>query len=155
MKPGKFFDFTTIKTKNYLYRKILSAELYSDPDGPDIYYDIIFTPELATNISNYQNQKFNKERLAGMKDKVRRYLGLCLFSQAGVTLGLAYKVYEIFNELGGPASLIGFKILSVVVASTLIAQLIGPIGVKYAIFKAEEAGKKTVNYSGYMKGSIS
>ncbi len=77
--------------------------------------------------------------LAEMEDKVRRYLGFCLFSQAGVTLGLAFKIYYMFHAVGAPASTVGTALLNIVVAGTFLTQFIGPIMVKYAIFKAGEA----------------
>ena len=77
--------------------------------------------------------------LAEMEDKIRKYLGFCLYSQAGVTLGLAFKIYYTFLELKPPASTIGVALLNIIIAGTFLTQFIGPVMVKYAIFKAEEA----------------
>jgi len=77
--------------------------------------------------------------LAEMEDKIRKYLGFCLYSQAGVTLGLAFKIYYTFLGLKPPASTVGVALLNIVIAGTFLTQFIGPVMVKYAIFKAGEA----------------
>ena len=75
-------------------------------------------------------------------DTVRRYLGLCLFSQAGVAVGLAFAFYRKFSEYGGPeAASMGHLVITVIAATTLVVQLIGPPFVKYAITRAGEVGK--------------
>jgi len=70
-------------------------------------------------------------------EPVKKYLGLCLFSQVGVAIGLSILASQQFTgELAG----IGQTIVIVVTASTFIVQLIGPPCVKLAIHKAGEAG---------------
>ena len=66
---------------------------------------------------------------------VRKYLGLCLFSQAGVAIGLA-----ILTSTRFPAE-IGNAVVLIVTATTFIVQLIGPPCVKIAVAKAGEVGK--------------
>ncbi len=73
-------------------------------------------------------------RLSSAPPKVTRYLGFCLFSQAGVTIGLAISAFHNLPELG-------LSIINVVTLTTFLVQIIGPPFVKYAISKAEEAGK--------------
>ncbi len=77
--------------------------------------------------------------LAEMEDKIRKYLGFCLYSQAGVTLGLAFKIYYMFHGLEPPASTVGVALLNIIIAGTFLTQFVGPVMVKYAIFKAGEA----------------
>jgi len=67
-------------------------------------------------------------------DKVRKYLGLCLFSQAGVAVGLAMLASERF---GGS---IGEPIILIVTSSTFLVQIIGPPLVKLGVQKAGEIG---------------
>jgi Kef-type K+ transport system membrane component KefB len=73
--------------------------------------------------------------LAGAPDSVRRYLPWCLFSQAGVAVGLSLVASRFLSEeMGG-------MIVIIITLSTLVVQLIGPSCVKFAITKADEAGK--------------
>ena len=80
-------------------------------------------------------------RVARAQATVRKYLGLCLFSQAGVAIGLAIVAGERFSQvsLGGEA--VGQIILGVVAATTFVVQLIGPPCVKFAASRAGEVGR--------------
>lgn len=66
--------------------------------------------------------------------KVGKYLGLGLFSQAGVTIGLAISAFHTFPSLG-------LSIINIVTLTTFIVQVIGPPFVKLAITKANEIHK--------------
>ncbi len=72
---------------------------------------------------------------------VRRYLGLCLFSQAGVAIGLSIQtMIELGSGRFGEAGTeLGFMAISVIAATTLFFQLIGPPCTRYAIIKSGEA----------------
>ena len=72
---------------------------------------------------------------------VTKYLGFCLFSQAGVAIGLAISINNNLSHYGPHAAEIGHLIVNVIVATTFIVQMIGPPCVKYGIFKAGEAWK--------------
>jgi len=76
-------------------------------------------------------------RWGGAPDAVRRYLGLCLFSQAGVAIGLSILASQRFT---GASAFIGQAVIMVVTASTFVVQLIGPPMVKLAATKAGETG---------------
>jgi len=72
--------------------------------------------------------------LSHAPESVRKYLGLGLFPKAGVTVGLILLVQR------DPAfSMIRNLIISAVLASVIINELIAPPLTKYAIFKAGEA----------------
>ena len=72
--------------------------------------------------------------LSHAPESVRKYLGLGLFPKAGVTVGLILLVQQ------HPAfSVIGNLMISGVLASVIINELIAPPLTKYAIFKAGEA----------------
>ena len=71
---------------------------------------------------------------------VKRYLGLCLFSQAGVAVGLSVVIADRLNQLGLPHY--GFLIVGVIGISTLIFQIFGPLALKFAIHRAGEANNK-------------
>ncbi len=79
-------------------------------------------------------------RWARAAEPIRKYLGLCLFSQAGVAIGLAIMAGLRFSEqqLGGVA--MGDAIVMIVTATTFIVQLVGPPCVKLAVIRSGEAG---------------
>jgi len=70
-------------------------------------------------------------------DTLKKYLGLCLFSQAGVAIGLSILASQQFT---GELAHVGQTIVIVVTASTFLVQLIGPPCVKLAVHKSGEAG---------------
>ncbi|MFX1318616.1 MAG: cation:proton antiporter [Promethearchaeota archaeon] len=72
---------------------------------------------------------------------VKRYLGLCLFSQAGVAVGLSVVIAEQLNQLGFPSY--AFLIIGVIGISTLIFQIFGPLALKFAIHRAGEANSNS------------
>lgn len=65
---------------------------------------------------------------------IQKYMKYCLLSQAGVAIGLSLTAGNYFKDT------IGDSILLVVTFTTFIAELIGPVFVKYGIVHAEEAG---------------
>ena len=73
-------------------------------------------------------------KLSGADKNVQRYLGLALFPQAGLAIGLALSLqHEAGFETVAPF------ILNVVIATTIIHELIGPILTKYVLKKSKEA----------------
>jgi Kef-type K+ transport system membrane component KefB len=72
-------------------------------------------------------------KISGAPDTVRKYLGLALLTKAGVTIGLVLLASLKFRSFGD-------VMLSAVLASTIINELIAPPLVKYAISKAGEVG---------------
>jgi len=71
----------------------------------------------------------------GLPPKVRKYLGFCLFSQAGVAIGLAILASHRFpNETAQ-------SIILVITATTFLVQIIGPPSVRLAVIRAGEVGK--------------
>ena len=84
-------------------------------------------------------------RVVKSPKEIQRYLGICLFSQAGVALGLAVKVFNDF-----PASVYGDAVhqqaklvLTTITGTIIVVQIIGPLLVKWAIHRAGEVGGKT------------
>lgn len=80
-------------------------------------------------------------RVSGAEEVVTKYLGLCLFSQAGVAIGLAVQTWHEFQAYGVEGYQLGFLAINVIVATTLIFQVIGPILTKFAVVKAGEVGE--------------
>ncbi|MFQ6093089.1 MAG: cation:proton antiporter, partial [bacterium] len=62
---------------------------------------------------------------------VRRYLGLGLLPQAGVSIGLVYFLGERYSELSQ-------QVAAVVLSAIVVNELVGPIAVRWAISKAGE-----------------
>ena len=71
---------------------------------------------------------------------VRSNLGLGLLSQAGVAVGLALSSAQRFARFGASGQALGHLVIAVVACTTFLAQIIGPIGVKFAIGRAGEIG---------------
>ena len=65
---------------------------------------------------------------------VRRYLGFCLLSQAGVAIGLAIISSQLFTEQFGHA------IIVIVMTTTFVVEIFGPMFVKLGVKKAGEVG---------------
>jgi len=80
-------------------------------------------------------------RISGASPVVRKYLGLALLSQAGVAIGLALDSQSRFAEFGPAGIELGSLVLSVITATMLVVQVVGPILVKYAITQAGEVGR--------------
>lgn len=68
-------------------------------------------------------------------DKIRKYLGFALAPQAGVAIGLATTACSLFSKNPSTAPT-GNLILAVVLTSTLIYELIGPLLAKFALKKS-------------------
>lgn len=80
-------------------------------------------------------------RLVRATASVRRYLGWCLFSQAGVAIGLSILAAERLAGLpaiGGAA--LPDVVLAVITSTTFLVQIIGPPSVKWAVMRAGENG---------------
>lgn len=73
-------------------------------------------------------------KIAKTPDRVRKWLGLTLFSQAGVAIGLSILASQSFPPK------IGNLILLVVTTTTFVVQMIGPSFVKLALVKSGEVG---------------
>jgi len=71
---------------------------------------------------------------AGLPDAVRRNLPLCLFSQAGVAIGLSILASQYF-----PGA-IGQMIVIIITATVFVLEIAGPHFVKIAVHRAGEVG---------------
>lgn len=67
-------------------------------------------------------------------DSVRKYLGITLFPQAGVALGMAIKASDPLRGLGAEGEIIK----NIILFSVLIYELVGPFLTKIALTKAGE-----------------
>lgn len=79
-------------------------------------------------------------RWAHAHQSIRKYMGLCLFSQAGVAIGLAILSADRFEQTLYDGLTMGDAIIMIVTATTFLVQIIGPPCVKVAVEKAGEVG---------------
>jgi len=69
---------------------------------------------------------------------IQKYLGLALLSQAGVAVGLAVTVAGELSAYGKVGVDLGAMAITIIAATTVVFEIIGPIGVRYAVNRAEE-----------------
>lgn len=82
---------------------------------------------------------FGAAKITKAEDSVQKYLGFCLVPQAGVAIGLATTASHAFGSSSNPdIQLVGSFVLAIILTSTLIYEIIGPISTKIALSKAGE-----------------
>ncbi|MGM0681838.1 MAG: cation:proton antiporter, partial [Thermodesulfobacteriota bacterium] len=64
-----------------------------------------------------------------------------ILSQAGVAIGLALLASQELAKISGEADLLGGQVLTVISASSIIFEFIGPLGAKFALTRAGEVKK--------------
>jgi CBS domain-containing protein len=81
-------------------------------------------------------------RLTNSPPPVRKYLGLGLFAQGGVAIGLSIMAAERLSSITIAEGMsLGDMIIFVVTTTTLIVQVLGPAMVKLAVKLSGEAGR--------------
>ncbi len=80
---------------------------------------------------------FTGATLSKSDDKIRKWLGFTLIPQAGVAIGLATTASTLFSENEATKEA-GALILAIILTSTLVYELIGPMISKWALKKAGE-----------------
>ena len=78
---------------------------------------------------------FTGASITRCEPKIKKYLGLTLIPQAGVAIGLATNANKLFSTNPATAE-IGGLIIAIILTSTLVYELIGPLISKYALVKA-------------------
>ena len=80
---------------------------------------------------------FSGASISRSEPQIKKYLGFALVPQAGVAIGLSTTAYRLFSE--NPATQrAGALILAIILTSTLIYELVGPLSAKFALKKAKE-----------------
>jgi len=78
-------------------------------------------------------------KIGKMEDKIKKYLGLGILSQAGVAIGLSLIIRHEFTLIGTPhAEMIGKTVITTITATSIIFEIIGPIMTKIGLEKAGE-----------------
>ena len=80
--------------------------------------------------------------ISGAPKVVRDNIGLGLFSQAGVAIGLAIAAAKDFSAAGPEGAALGSLIINTITATTFVVQMIGPSLTRLAVFRAGEARVK-------------
>lgn len=78
------------------------------------------------------------------REPIEKYFWLCLFSQAGVAIGLAIEAMHTFSEIGGAGPEFGNMVITIVTGTTLLLNIIGPPSVRHAVIKAGEVDIENV-----------
>lgn len=73
------------------------------------------------------------------REPIEKYFWLCLFSQAGVAIGLAIEAMHTFSEIGGAGPEFGTTVITIITGTTLVLNIIGPPAVRHAVIKSGEA----------------
>ena len=73
--------------------------------------------------------------------QIKKYLGFALVPQAGVAIGLSTTAYKLFSE-NPTTQKAGALILAIILTSTLVYELVGPLAAKFALKKAGEIGQE-------------
>lgn len=76
--------------------------------------------------------------ISKMSPNIRKYLGLGIISQAGVAIGLALNVKNSFSALGENGLYIGMTVITMVTATSIFFEFIGPPLTKLGLSKAGE-----------------
>jgi len=79
----------------------------------------------------------------GAGEKIRKYLGFGILSQAGVAIGLSLLASQELSRLVATHHLphakeIGAAVLATITASSVVFEIIGPLATRYALAKAGE-----------------
>ncbi|MFC2076659.1 cation:proton antiporter [candidate division KSB1 bacterium] len=78
-------------------------------------------------------------RIGRMEDKIRKYLGLGILSQAGVAIGLSLIFNHDAATIGTPHAVsIGKTVIIMITATSIFFEILGPILTKIALDKAGE-----------------
>lgn len=81
-------------------------------------------------------------RAAKAEPRIQKYLGIALLSQAGVAIALACMASVELAGYGEPGRYLGALAITTILAATVIFEIIGPIGVRFAVTRAGETGKE-------------
>lgn len=71
---------------------------------------------------------------------ISRNIGMTLYSQAGIALGLGSEIY--YELLSIDQHVLATKMMNILILAVLMLLLIGPTMVKYALGRADEIGKR-------------
>jgi Kef-type K+ transport system membrane component KefB len=80
-------------------------------------------------------------RISKAPEAVRKYIGLGLWPQIGVAVALAIIIGREFGHQGLAGRNLATLVINVLLFTTIITEIVGPLTTKWAITQAGEAGK--------------
>ena len=80
---------------------------------------------------------FTGASITKCEPKIKKYLGFALIPQAGVAIGLATNASQLFMQ-SESTQVAGALIIAIILSSTLVYELFGPMVSKFALNKAGE-----------------
>ncbi len=87
-------------------------------------------------LGKYYGASFSA-KITKAPESVVKYLGITLFPQAGVALGMAIKTVELCATIPG-ADIVGTLVQNIILFSVLVYELVGPFLTKISLSKAGE-----------------
>jgi Kef-type K+ transport system membrane component KefB len=88
--------------------------------------------------------------IGGAPPVVRRFIGLSLLPQVGVALALALAINKDFNvpKYGVKGAQMAVYIINILLFTTIITEIVGPLLTRFALKKSGEAGARTETVGG-------
>ena len=115
----------------------LDLSIFFNPDG--LLVVIIALVYIVFRVIGKWSGAYLGASMTRCEPQVRKYLGFALVPQAGVAIGLSTTAYKLFsNSTSEATQRAGALILAIILTSTLIYELIGPMCAKFAFSKAHE-----------------
>ena len=115
----------------------LDLSIFFNPDG--LLVIIIAAVYVIFRVVGKWSGAFVGASITRCEPQVKKYLGFALVPQAGVAIGLSTTAYKIFSENPNEqCQRAGALILAIILTSTLIYELVGPMVAKFALTKAGE-----------------
>ena len=141
-RSATLFEFVrSFSTPIYVLFFVLAGARLSITQMPGWLWYIVFIYVIGRSAGKMAGTYIGA-RLTGSEPVVRRYLGLGLFAQGGVAIGLSIMASHYLSGVTIDGNLmLGDVVIFGIAATTLIVQLFGPPMVKLALKLSGEAGR--------------
>ena len=138
---GIFEQFRIISGPIYVIFFVLVGAKMNFAGMPLFIWAIIAAYVLFRSIGKIYGAQIGA-RLSGSDPKVQKYLGMSLFAQGGIAIGLSATAGAHLNFIEvSPGLGLGDVLVYGITTTTLIVQVLGPAMVKKSIFSAQENDK--------------
>ncbi len=128
--PGVFQYFEDIELPVYIAFFLLAgASLHLDVLAANWFVAAIY---ILVRGAGLVGGAYLGARFGGASETVQKYLGMSIFSKAGVTIGLILMVQVRFPEIAP-------LITAIELAAVAVCELLGPMGARYALIASGEA----------------
>ena len=108
-------------------------------NGDGLVVVLIALTYLVSRVVGKWSGAFVGATITRCEPQVKKYLGFALVPQAGVAIGLSTTAYKLFSQYSDPyMQKTGALILAIILTSTLVYELFGPMVAKFALKKAHE-----------------